>query len=94
MIIHFVIYGITIKDYHIIRCIYYGIWDIFCYWCITIEKNDWISIANPDKKKIKETLRLFDELAYQEKIVVGYGDAEMLELIKRKIEEIRKVLTS
>jgi len=47
-----------------------------------------------DKEKIKETLRLFDELAYQEKIVVGYGDAEMLELIKRKIEEIRKVLTS
>ena len=70
----------------------YGIFSAIGVW--TIKKNDWISITNPDKKKIKETLRLFDEFAYQEKIVVGYGDAEMLELIKRKIEEIRKVLTS
>ena len=59
-----------------------------------MEEKDWIKITNPDKEKIKEALRLFDELAYDEKIVANYGDAEMLRLVKRKIEEIKKVLTS
>ena len=59
-----------------------------------MEEKDWIKITNPDKEKIKEALRLFDELAYDQKIVANYGDAEMLSLFKRKIEEIKKVLTS
>ena len=59
-----------------------------------MEEEDWIRITSPDKEKIKEALRLFDELAYDEKIVANYGDAEMLKLLKRKIEEIKNVLTS
>ena len=47
-----------------------------------------------NKEKIKEALRLFDELDYDKKIVANYGEAEMLSLLKRKIEEIKKVLTS
>ena len=59
-----------------------------------MEDEDWIKITSPDKEKIKEALRLFDELANDKKIVANYGDAEMLRLVKRKIEEIKKVLTS
>ena len=47
-----------------------------------------------DQEKIKEAIRLFDELAFQEKIVLGYTDKEMLELLKGKIKEIKKVITS
>ncbi len=59
-----------------------------------MEDEDWIKITSPDKEKIKEALRLFDELDYDKKIVANYGEAEMLSLLKRKIEEIKKVLTS
>jgi len=59
-----------------------------------MEDEDWIKITSPDKEKIKEALRLFDELDHDKKIVANYGDAEMLSLFKRKIEEIKKVLTS
>jgi len=47
-----------------------------------------------DKEKVAEATRLLEELAFQEKIVLGYSDKEMIELFKRKIEEIRKVITS
>jgi len=47
-----------------------------------------------DKEKIADVTRLLEELAFQEKIVLGYSDKEMIELFKRKIEEIRKVITS
>ena len=47
-----------------------------------------------DKEKIVEATRLLEELAFQEKIVLGYSDKEMIELFKRKVEEIRKVITS
>ena len=47
-----------------------------------------------DKEKIAEIIRLLEELKFQEKIVLGYTDKEMIELFKRKIEEIRKVITS
>ncbi len=59
-----------------------------------MEDEDWIKITSPDKEKIKEALRLFDELAYDEKIVANYSDREMIKLLKRKMEEIKKVLTS
>ena len=47
-----------------------------------------------DKEKIAEATRLFEELAFQEKIVLGYTDKEMIELLKGKIKEIKKVVTS
>ena len=47
-----------------------------------------------DKAKIAEVKRLFEELAFQEKIVLGYTDKEMIELLKGKIKEIKKVITS
>ena len=47
-----------------------------------------------DKEKVIETTRLLEELAFQEKIVLGYSDKEMIELFKRKIKEIREVITS
>ena len=47
-----------------------------------------------DKEKIAEIIRLLEELKFQEKIVLGYSDKEMIELFKRKIDEIRKVITS
>ena len=47
-----------------------------------------------DKEKIVNTTRLLEELAFQEKIVLGYSDKEMIELFKRKIKEIREVITS
>jgi len=47
-----------------------------------------------NEEKIKEAIRLFEELAFQEKIVLGYTDKEMLELLKGKIKEIKKVITS
>ena len=46
------------------------------------------------RKKIVNATRLLEELAFQEKIVLGYSDKEMIELFKRKIDEIRKVITS
>ena len=45
-----------------------------------------------DKEKIAEATRLFEELAFQEKIVLGYTDKEMIELFKGKIKEIKKVV--
>ena len=47
-----------------------------------------------DKEKVADATRLLEELALQEKIVLGYSDKEMIELYKRKIKEIRKVITS
>ena len=47
-----------------------------------------------DKEKVADTTRLLEELAFQEKIVLGYSEKEMIELYKRKIKEIRKVITS
>ena len=47
-----------------------------------------------DKEKIAEIMRLLEELKFQEKIVLGYSEKEMIELYKRKIKEIRKVITS
>jgi len=47
-----------------------------------------------DKEKIAEIIRLLEELKFQEKIVLGYSDKEMIELFKRKIKEIREVITS
>ena len=47
-----------------------------------------------DKEKIAEIIRLLEELKFQEKIVLGYTDKEMIELFKRKIKEIRKVIIS
>ena len=47
-----------------------------------------------DKEKIAEIIRLLEELKFQEKIVLGYSDKEMIELYKRKIKEIREVITS
>jgi len=45
-----------------------------------------------DKEKIAEAKRLFEELAFQEKIVLGYTDKEMIELFRGKIKEIKKVV--
>ena len=47
-----------------------------------------------DKEKVADATRLLEELAFQEKIVLGYSDKEMIEFYKRKIKEIRKVITS
>ena len=47
-----------------------------------------------DKEKIAEIMRLLEELKFQEKIVLGYTDKEMIELFRGKIKEIRKVVTS
>ena len=47
-----------------------------------------------DKETVADATRLLEELAFQEKIVLGYTEKEMIELFKRKIEEIRKVITS
>ena len=47
-----------------------------------------------DKEKIAEIIRLLEELKFQEKIVLGYTDKEMIELLKGKIKEIKKVITS
>ena len=47
-----------------------------------------------DKEKIVNATRLLEELAFQEKIVLGYTDKEMIELLKGKIKEIKKVITS
>jgi len=47
-----------------------------------------------DKEKVAEIIRLLEELKFQEKIVLGYTDKEMIELFRGKIKEIRKVVTS
>jgi len=47
-----------------------------------------------DKEKIAEIIRLLEELKFQEKIVLGYTDKEMIELFRGKIKEIRKLVTS
>ena len=47
-----------------------------------------------DKEKVAEIIRLLEELKFQEKIVLGYTDKEMIELLKGKIKEIKKVITS
>jgi len=47
-----------------------------------------------DKEKIAEIMRLLEELKFQEKIVLGYTDKEMIELFRGKVKEIRKVVTS
>jgi len=47
-----------------------------------------------DKEKGIEATRLLEELAFQEKIVLGYSDKEMIDLSKRNIKEIREVITS
>ncbi len=47
-----------------------------------------------DKEKIAEIIRLLEELKFQEKIVLGYTDKEMIELFRGKVKEIRKVVTS
>ena len=45
-----------------------------------------------DKEKIAEIIRLLEELKFQEKIVLGYTDKEMIELFKGKIKEIKKLV--
>jgi len=45
-----------------------------------------------DKEKIAEITRLLEELKFQEKIVLGYTDKEMIELFRGKIKEIKKVV--
>ena len=45
-----------------------------------------------DKEKISEIIRLLEELKFQEKIVLGYTDKEMIELFRGKIKEIKKVV--
>ena len=47
-----------------------------------------------DKEKVAEIIRLLEELKFQEKIVLGYTDKEMIELLKGKVKEIKKVITS
>ena len=47
-----------------------------------------------DKEKIAEVIRLLEELKFQEKIVLGYTDKEMIELFRGKVKEIKKVITS
>ena len=47
-----------------------------------------------DKEKVAEVIRLLEELKFQEKIVLGYTDKEMIELFRGKIKEIKKVITS
>ena len=45
-----------------------------------------------DKEKVAEVIRLLEELKFQEKIVLGYTDKEMIELFRGKIKEIKKVV--
>ena len=45
-----------------------------------------------DKEKIAEATRLFEELAFQEKIVLGYTDKDMVQLFRGKIKELKKVV--
>ena len=45
-----------------------------------------------DKEKVAEAARLLEELKFQEKIVLGYTDKEMIELFRGKIKEIKKVV--
>ena len=45
-----------------------------------------------DKEKIEEIIRLLEELKFQEKIVLGYTDKDMLALFRGKIKEIKKVV--
>ena len=45
-----------------------------------------------DKEKVAEIIRLLEELKFQEKIVLGYTDKEMIELFMGKIKEIKKVV--
>ena len=45
-----------------------------------------------DKEKVADATRLLEELAFQEKIVLGYTDKEMIELFRGKIKEIKKVV--
>ena len=47
-----------------------------------------------DKEKIAEIIRLLEELRFQEKIVLGYTDKEMIELFRGKVKEIKKVVAS
>ena len=47
-----------------------------------------------DKEKVAEIIRLLEELKFQEKIVLGYTDKEMIELFRGKVKEIRNVVTS
>ena len=47
-----------------------------------------------DKEKVAEIIRLLEELKFQEKIVLGYTDKEMIELFRGKVKEIKKVVTS
>jgi hypothetical protein len=47
-----------------------------------------------DKEKVAEVIRLLEELKFQEKIVLGYTDKEMIELFRGKVKEIRKLVTS
>ena len=47
-----------------------------------------------DKEKIAEIIRLLEELKFQEKIVLGYTDKEMIELFRGIVKEIRKLVTS
>ena len=42
-----------------------------------------------DKEKVAEIIRLLEELKFQEKIVLGYTDKEMIELFRGKVKEIR-----
>ena len=45
-----------------------------------------------DKEKIAEIIRLLEELKFQEKIVLGYTDKEMIDLFSGKVKEIKKVV--
>ena len=45
-----------------------------------------------DKEKVAEIIRLLEELKFQEKIVLGYTDKEMIELFRGTIKEIKKVV--
>ena len=45
-----------------------------------------------DKEKNAEIIRLLEELKFQEKIVLGYTDKEMIELFRGKVKEIKKVV--
>ena len=45
-----------------------------------------------DKEKIAEITRLLEELKFQEKIVLGYTDKDMLAFFRGKIKEIKKVV--
>ena len=45
-----------------------------------------------DKEKVAEITRLLEELKFQEKIVLGYTDKDMLALFRGKLKEIKKVV--